>query len=225
MAGNTTNIIVVAQAEGEAAPAEGHEVVVVEGAEGAQVEGAEASADGEVHASTEAHAEEHSGVFPPFDPAGFGGQLFWLAVTFVALYLVMSRMALPRIGGILETRRTRIEGDLKEAERLRVETDRAISAYETALAQARQNAHAIAEETRSSIKADIDNKRKSVEEDLAGRVAAAEAGIQKSKAEALGNVDAIAAETAQELVSKLVGKVTAAQAKSAVAQVVKESAQ
>lgn len=221
MAGNTTNIIVVAQAEGEAAPAAeaGHDVVV-EGAEGAP-------AGGEVQATTEAHAttEGHSGIFPPFDPAGFGGQLLWLAITFVALYLVMSRMALPRIGGILETRRTRIEGDLKEAERLRVETDRALAAYETALAEARQNAHAIAEETRSSIKADIENKRKSVEAELAGRVAGAEASIQQSKLVALGNVDAIAAETAQELVAKLVGKVTPAQAKGAVAQVVKGSAQ
>lgn len=212
MAGNTTKIAVVAQAEGETAPGaeEAHDAVVVEGAE--------TPAEGEAHATTEEQPE----VFPPFDPAGFGGQLFWLAVTFVALYLVMSRIALPRIGGILETRRTRIEGDLKEAERLRVETDRALAAYEAALAEARQNAHAIAEETRSSIKADIDNKRKSVEAGLAGRVAEAEASIQQSKKAALGNVDAIAAETAQELVAKLIGKVSAAQAREAVAQVVKE---
>ena len=209
MAGNTTKVIVMAQAGGEAAP--GADAVVVEGAEGAP-------ASGETHAAT----EEHSGAFPPFDPAGFGGQLFWLAVTFVALYLVMSRVALPRIGGILETRRTRIEGDLKEAERLRVETDRALAAYEAALAEARRNAHAIAEETRSSIKADIANKRKSVEAGLAGRVAEAEARIQQTKIAALGNVDAIAAETAQELVAKLAGKVSAAQARSAVAQVIKE---
>lgn len=209
MAGNTTKVIVMAQAGGEAAPSA--DAVVVEGAEGAP-------ASGETHAA----AEEHSGAFPPFDPAGFGGQLFWLAVTFVALYLVMSRVALPRIGGILETRRTRIEGDLKEAERLRVETDRALAAYEAALAEARRNAHAIAEETRSSIKADIANKRKSVEAGLAGRVAEAEARIQQTKIAALGNVDAIAAETAQELVAKLAGKVSAAQARSAVAQVIKE---
>lgn len=212
MAGNTTKVIVVAQAEGEAAPGtEGaHDAVVVEGAAGAP-------AEGQAHAAT----EEHSGVFPPFDPAGFGGQLFWLALTFAFLYLVMSRVALPRIGGILETRRTRIEGDLKEAERLRLETDRALAAYETALAEARKNAHAIAEETRSSIKADIDNKRRSVEEELAGRVSQAERRILETKTAALGNVDAIAADTAQELVAKLAGKVTAQQARSAVAQVVK----
>lgn len=209
MAGNTTKVIVLAQAEGEAAP--GAEEVII-------VEGEPAGAEGEVHAATEEGAE----VFPPFDPAGFGGQLFWLAVTFVALYLVMSRVALPRIGGILETRRTRIDGDLKEAERLRIETDRALAAYEDALAEARKNAHAIAEETRSSIKADIDNKRKSVEADLAQRVTEAEARIQETKTAALGNVDAIAAETARELVARLAGKVTAQQAHSAVALVVKE---
>lgn len=210
MAGNTTKIVVVAQAESGAAPGaeEATETIVVEGGE--------APAEGEGSAAT-----EEPEVFPPFDPAGFGGQLFWLAVTFVFLYVVMSRVALPRIGGILETRRTRIEGDLKEAERLRLETDRALAAYETALAEARQNAHAIAEETRSSIRADIDNKRRSVEADLAGRVAEAEARIQVTKTAALGNVDAIAADTAQELVAKLAGKVTAQQARSAVAQVVK----
>jgi F-type H+-transporting ATPase subunit b len=209
MAGNPTEFIIVAQAEGEAAP----------GAEEAVTAGGESGdAAGELHAGTEEATES----FPPFDPASFGGQLFWLALTFVALYLVMSRVALPRIGGILETRRTRIEGDLKEAERLRIETDRALAAYEDALAEARKNAHAIAEETRSSIKADIDNKRKSVEADLAERVTEAEARIQETKTAALGNVDAIAAETAQELVAKLAGKVTAQQARSAVALVVKE---
>lgn len=210
MAGSTTKVIIVAQAEGGAAPgAEAvPEAVVVEGT----------PPGGEATAATEAEGE---GVFPPFDPSGFGGQLFWLTVTFVFLYVVMSRVALPRIGGILETRRTRIEGDLKEAERLRLETDRALAAYETALAEARQNAHAIAEETRSSIKADIDDKRKSVEEELAGRVGQAEARIQETKTAALGNVDAIAADAAQELVARLAGKVTAQQARSAVAQIVK----
>jgi len=204
MAGNTTNIIVVAQAAGEAAPGEDAHVVI------------EGEA-GETHAAT----EEHSDVFPPFDAAGFSGQLIWLALTFIVLYVVMSRLALPRIGGILETRRNRIEGDLKEAERLRLETDKALAAYETALAEARQNAHAIAEETRSSIKSDIDNKRKAVEAELSGRVTDAESRILATKTAALGNVNAIAADTAQELVARLAGKVTAQQARSAVAQVVK----
>jgi F-type H+-transporting ATPase subunit b len=211
MAGNTTKIIVVAQAEGDAL----QDGVIVD------ENGAPFVEEGAVAIELEP-ADGYADVFPPFDSAHFGSQLLWLALTFVFLYVVMSRIALPRIGGILETRRTRIEGDLKEAERLRVETERALAAYEAALAEARQNAHAIAEETRSSIKADIDNKRTMVEGDLSARVAEAEARIQVTKTSALGNVDAIAAETAQALVARLIGSVTAKQARDAVALVVKE---
>ncbi len=75
----------------------------------------------DTHATTEAHGGNggHSDVFPPFDPASFGSQLLWLALSFAALYILMSKIALPRIGEILEVRRDRIEGDLAEAERLR----------------------------------------------------------------------------------------------------------
>jgi len=215
MAGSTSNIIIVAQAQTGDTLQEG---VVVETPETVHAE--------DTHATTEAHAAdgaEHT-VFPPFDPASFGGQLLWLAITFLFLYVVMSRAALPRIGSILESRRVRIEGDLKEAERLRQETERAAEAYEQALSDARGNAHKIAEETRASIKADIDGKRADVEADLAKRVADAEARIANTKTAALGNVDSIAAETAVALVEKLSGKVTAAQAKSAVATVTKEMA-
>lgn len=218
MAGSTSNVIIVAQAAAGDAVQEG---VVVETPETVHTEDTHATteANGDAHA-----ADDHSGVFPPFDPASFGGQLLWLAITFVFLYVVMSRMALPRIGSILESRRVRIEGDLKEAERLRQETERAAAAYEQALADARANAHKIAEETRASIKADIDGKRADVEADLGKRVAAAEANIAAGKTAALANVDSIAAETAAALVERLSGKVTSAQAKSAVAAVTKEMA-
>jgi len=218
MAGSTSNIIIVAQAAAGDAVQEG---VVVETPETVHAEDTHATTE----ASGDAHAADgHSSAFPPFDPASFGGQLLWLAITFVFLYVVMSRMALPRIGSILESRRVRIEGDLKEAERLRQETERAAAAYEQALADARANAHKIAEETRASIKADIDGKRADVEADLAKRVAAAEANIATSKTAALANVDSIAADTAAALVERLSGKVTAAQARSAVAAVTKEMA-
>ena len=213
MAGLTQNIIVVAQAdalqEGEVmAPAEEH-----------AAEGAHEPVAAETHASTEAHAGAEHTAFPPFDPSGFGGQLIWLAITFAALYLLMSRVALPQIGSILETRRTRIEGDLQEAERLRKETEKAAAAYEAALAEARRNAQAIAEETRASIKQDIDNRRADVEAALNARVAEAEARIAATKTEALGNVTEIAADTAQALVARIAGGATADAARAAVAAV------
>ncbi len=186
MAGLTQNIIVVAQAESGDALQQGQ--VVAAPAEGQVPEAApEAHPVTETPAGAETHAGTlaHEALFPPFDPSGFGGQLFWLAITFVALYLLMSRMALPQIGSILETRRTRIEGDLREAERLRQETEKAAAAYEAALAEARKNAHAIAEETRAGIKSDIDNRRADVEAGLAKRIAEAEARIQADKTAAL----------------------------------------
>lgn len=219
MAGSAQNIIVVAQAEGGDVLQEGE--VVAPAAEHAATDSAHAATDtvaATEHAATDAHAE----LFPPFDPASFGSQLLWLAITFAALYLLMSRVALPRIGSILETRRTRIEGDLKEAERLRQETEKAAAAYEAALAEARKNAHGIAEETRAGIKADIDGRRADVEAGLSKRVAEAEARILADKDAALANVGSIAAETAQALVAKISGSVTAAEARAAVSAVTKE---
>jgi len=174
------------------------------------------------HATTEAHGGEHSGAFPPFDASTFGTQVIWLAITFVVLYVVLARFALPRIGGILEDRKSRIDTDLAAADASRQKTDAAIAAYEEALAEARKKSHAIAEETRSGIQADLAGKRKAVEADMNARVAEAEARIKATKTEALGHVGEIAADTVETLVGQLVGKVSAEEARDAVAQVSKE---
>lgn len=184
----------------------------------------DASAEGgAVHATTEAHGgEEHSGVFPPFDPSTFGTQLIWLALSFVVLYFAMSRLALPRIGAILDDRKGRIDGDLAAADNARQKTDAAIAAYEEALSNARKKSQAIAEETRARIQADIDSKRKAVEADLSAKVAAAETSIRATKAEALGHVTEIATDTVQALVTQLTGSATADEARKAVAAAAKE---
>jgi F-type H+-transporting ATPase subunit b len=209
------SIVLVAQADASsAAPADAVQNGVV-----VQESPAAPAPAGEVHATTE-QAEAPVG-FPPFDAATFGSQFLWFAITFAVLYVVMSRVALPQIGSIIDKRRARIDGDLKEAERLKGETDKAIAAYETALAEARKNAHSIAEETRTSIKADLDGKRKVVEDDLSKKVAEAEARIGKTKDEALSRVGEIAADTAAALVTQLTGEANAKDVADAVAQVVK----
>lgn len=183
----------------------------------------EESPDGETHEVVGAHGEEHvTGVFPPFDASTYPSQLLWLAITFAALYFIMKKVALPRIGEILEERRDRIEGDLAEAERLRQKTDQAIASYEAALAEARSNAHKIAEQARGENKAKLDAERAKVEANLSKKVAAAEERIAETKAEAMGHVDEIAAETAQAVVAQLVGKVPVKSARDAVAKVSKE---
>jgi len=148
-------------------------------------------------------AEQHA--FPPFDPSTFGSQLFWLVVTFGALYLLMSRVALPRIGGILESRSGRIAGDLAEAGRLKENADAASAAYEQALSQARQNAHGIGQVARDAAKAEVDADRKRLEADLQGKLGAAETRIGEVKARALAEVDAIARDAAEAIVDTLIG--------------------
>ncbi len=173
----------------------------------------------DTHATTEAG---HSDIFPPFDPATFPSQLAWLALTFLALYLIMSRVALPRIGSVLEDRKARIDADLAAADASRQQTDAAIAAYEAALASAKAKAQSIAEENRSAMQADIAGKRAAVEADLNAKVAAAEARIAATKASAMANVDEIAAETAQTVVMQLVGDIPGDSVRAAVAKVSKE---
>ena len=103
----------------------------------------EIAAELEGGVGVEEHAEEE-GTFPPFDPTFFASQLLWLAITFTALYLLMSRVIIPRIGGILEDRRDRIARDLDQAERLKQQSEEAVASYERALAEARSRAQKIA---------------------------------------------------------------------------------
>src|SRR5438132_304775 len=110
-------------------------------------------------------ASEHGGGFPPFQKETFASQLLWLALVFVALYLLMSRIALPRIGSILEQRRQRIDGDLADAAELKESSDAAIAAYEKALADARGRAQTLANEAgRARIQAGLDEARRLREE-------------------------------------------------------------
>ncbi len=223
----TSSPILVAQVQTEAGDSDATAQEASEATQGTTVvvEGNEvvaADPAAELHAETQsAYTEHEDSVFPPFDSSTFGPQLFWLALTFGVLYLLMSKIALPRIGEILEVRRDRIEGDLAEAERLRQKTDQAIEAFETELADARAKSHGIADETRNKIKSEMDAKRRDVEADLAKQVATAEARILKTKTDALANVDQIAAETAVAVVGKLSGKVSIKDARTAVGAVVK----
>lgn len=152
----------------------------------------------------------------PFDPTTIAPQLIWLALTFGVLYLIMSKIALPRISDILEVRHDRIRGDLAEAERLRQQTDRAIASYEEALATARQNAHNIAQETRDKLQTNINTQKAKVEAELAEKIAAAEVQIAHAQRDALSHIDEIASDTAKTIVTELVGHVADADYQDAV---------
>lgn len=173
-------------------------------------------------AQTAAPGGAHSPAFPPFNKETFASQIVWFAITFVALYLILSRLALPRIGGIFEARKKSIEGDLAQAERLKSDSDAAIASYEKALAEARNRAQTLANETRDKLAAEAEAARKTLEERLNGKLADAEKSIAATKTAAMANVKGVATEAASAIVSRLIGTAPAANVvESAVDQALK----
>jgi F-type H+-transporting ATPase subunit b len=158
------------------------------------------------HTSTSVeHPAGGHGPFPPFDKQTFPSQLLWLTLTFVALYLLMSRIALPRIDSILERRAQRISGDLAEASRLKGLSDAAIAAYEKSLAEARARAQALLNDSRQKQAAEAEAARKALDATLNARIAEAESRIAETKSAAMVNVRGIATEAAAAIVERLIG--------------------
>jgi F-type H+-transporting ATPase subunit b len=142
---------------------------------------------------------------PQLNPLDWGPQLIWLLITFGILYVLMLKVALPRIGSVLEARADRIAKDLAEADRLRRQTEEAIAAYEQTLAEAKQKAHAIVEEGRAKLKAESAAERARLDSELAERGAEAETRINAAKTSAMRDVNEVAAEVAADIVRQLIG--------------------
>lgn len=159
-------------------------------------------------ATTTAHTEQpagHKEPFPPFNSQTFASQLFWLVITFVFLYVMMAKVALPRIGAIIDTRQKRIDDDLAHAQKLKAESDAALASYEKALADARNRGQAIASEMRDKQAAASEATRKTLETQLNAKLADAEKTIAATKTAAMSNVSAIAQDAAATIVERLTG--------------------
>jgi len=158
---------------------------------------------------------EHGKGFPPFQKDTFASQFLWLVIAFVALYLLISRIAVPRIGGIFEERAKRIADDLGAAQKAKDESEAAVAAYEKALAEARNRAQTIAGETRDKLNAEAEEKRKVLETQLNAKLAGAETQIAATKVSAMANVRGIAVDTAGAIVERLIGSTPPAAAVAA----------
>ncbi|HET9716824.1 MAG TPA: F0F1 ATP synthase subunit B [Pseudolabrys sp.] len=157
-------------------------------------------------AGTEHPAAGGHGGFPPFQSDTFASQLFWLAITFVLLYVLMARLALPRVRSVIENRQKQIADDLADASRLKSESEAAVADYEKALAEARASAQAIANETRERYVAEADARRKSLEDELNKKLAQAEKTIAVTKEAAMTNVRSIAEDATRAIVQRLIGQ-------------------
>jgi F-type H+-transporting ATPase subunit b len=158
-------------------------------------------------ATTEVPADHHGGGgFPPFKIETFPSQLFWLAITFAFLFVMLWRVINPRIQGAIADRRARIAGDVAEAEKHRREAEQASAAYDSALTAARGRALAMADENRKRITGEVAGARAKADAKAADSMATAEARIAATRTQARASVAAAAQEATAEIVSRLIGE-------------------
>jgi len=136
-------------------------------------------------------------------------QIFWLLVTLIAIFFVMSRIALPRIGAVLAERSGTITNDIAAAEELKNKAAEAEAAYDQALLDARAEAHKIVAEAKAEIQAELDVELQKADARIAAKTAESEAAIGEIRAGAVKSVTAVAKDTAKELVSAMGGKADA----------------
>lgn len=143
---------------------------------------------------------------PQLNIGDFAPQLVWLAISFALLYFLMSRLALPEIGKVLDDRKGRIATDLTEAAKLRDATEAALASYEQALAAARSRAQGIARAAREEMNGEIEKQRAQIDAQINSRMGDAEQRITTLKEAAIGHISEIATETAEALVARFTGK-------------------
>lgn len=140
---------------------------------------------------------------PQLDFSTFPNQIFWLVVTMVVIYLILSRVALPRIGAVLAERQGTITNDIAAAEDLKRQAAEAEESYEKALADARAEAQSIAAEARIEIMAELADATARADAEIAAKGAESAARIDEIRAGALEAVETVARDTAAELVAAL----------------------
>lgn len=170
-------------------------------------------------------AAEHGGGLPQLDASTFPSQLFWLVVSFLVLYWLLSRKVLPQVGEILESRQARIAADLDRAAALRHEAEEALRKHDEMVAGAQARAAAQLKEAQDRLIAEAAKRQAELDADLNAKLAAAEERIRAAKDTALAQVQGVAAELAKAAVRRLTGiEVAADEAEATVARVLREAA-
>lgn len=177
-----------------------------------QDQGHGASPEGEMtdgHTETVGHEEGGHGAksgLPQLDISTFASQIFWLILSFAVLYIIISRFAAPKIGGVIADRAGRIKGDLDAAADAKKASEAAIANYERALSDARAKAVKLSDDVRNQVQAEANAKNEVASKQLAADMAKAEARIAEMRAGALAKLSSIARDTAGEIVQKLTGE-------------------
>ena len=170
-------------------------------------------------------AEEKKGM-PQFNPNTMASQIFWLIICFAIFYFVVSQVIVPMLGGTIDARAAKIQGDLDAAARARDEAKSALAHYEKSLADARAQAQQANRAAADAVSAASNARMAEIGTRIGGEIAAAERRIAEAREAAMGNVRSMAVEVAQAAFSKLVGgQADAARVDALVGQALKGGAQ
>jgi F-type H+-transporting ATPase subunit b len=142
---------------------------------------------------------------PQLDVSTFAPQLIWLAISFVVLYLLMSKIGLPQVNAIIEARRKRLDDDLARASEIKAEAEAVIAAYQKTLADARGQAQAAIKESGDRLAAEAAARQRQLAEALMERTKAAERDIAAAKERALAELRGVAVDVARSVTEKLIG--------------------
>ena len=142
---------------------------------------------------------------PQLDVSTFAPQLVWLAISFVVLYLLMSKLGLPRVNAIIEARRKRLDDDLARASEIKAEAEAVIAAYQRTLAEARAQAQATIKERTDQFAAEAAERQRQLADALAAQTKAAERDIAAAKERAFAEIRNVAIDVARSVTEKLTG--------------------
>jgi len=156
-------------------------------------------------AASTAHDSREEANFPPFDPANFTPLLVWLAISFGLLYVLMTKIGVPRVEHILKSRADKIRADVTQANMLRAKSEEAAAAHEKTVADAKAKAIAMAQATHARLNAESEAKRHGLEAELNRKLASSEEQVRAMKIKAMSHVDEIASETAAAIVQHITG--------------------
>ena len=149
---------------------------------------------------------------PQLDVTTFSSQIFWLIVTFIALFLIMWRISVPKISDALEVRQKRIDDNLARAETLKKEAAAAMEAYEVSLTDARSEAQDTVLKANAKLTEEAQVREAELGEAMAKRIAESEANISAAMNEAISNIRDVATEVAVSAAKRLTGETPSAEA-------------
>jgi F-type H+-transporting ATPase subunit b len=142
---------------------------------------------------------------PQLEPAFWPTQLLWLAITFIALYLIIWRIALPRIADVLEARQRKLDDDLKKATALKEEAETIMAEYEKMRADAQASAHAALQKAQNEMKAEAERQSHELAARLGKQTEEAEARIGEAKSSAIAGLESTVSEVVAAATEKLIG--------------------